>query len=395
MFFYIWKNLWQDKLRFFLSVLGVTLAVILITVIQGFLWGIYKQLAAYPTNSGADFWVAQEGVESLMMTYSVIPGTVKENLLKVSEIEEVTGIYYFPAIFDHADIKAPVTVIGYDTNRELGRPWSIVEGDLLKKFPLVSYLSKRAAEQTRVFHKQLKEGEVIFDKALSELYGLRVGDRVEIMDRDFRIVGFSGDTASWIAAPLFVSREEAARLLGLRSGEFYNFILVRLKPHENADLVKRKIIGRIPDIEVWKTRELIRNDKVLMDDLFLGPILMMTFIAFVIGVLIIGLTIYTTTLQKIREYGILKAIGAGNGRLYTIVLIQTFLISLLGFFFGGAVSVYLDFLTNRQLDTKFMVTVTPSNLTLIFAATLLMSLIASYLPARRVFYIDPSLVFKD
>jgi len=60
-----WQNLIQERTRLALSVLGVALAILLILVLQGFLRGMFRQIAAYLEHSPGSVVVAQDGVVNL------------------------------------------------------------------------------------------------------------------------------------------------------------------------------------------------------------------------------------------------------------------------------------------------------------------------------------------
>ncbi|MBI1885714.1 MAG: FtsX-like permease family protein [Chloroflexi bacterium] len=106
-----------------------------------------------------------------------------------------------------------------------------------------------------------------------------------------------------------------------------------------------------------------------------------------------GLTIYTATVEKAREYGILKAVGFTNRYLYRVVLEQSLVTGLIGFVVGmGLTLVAGPFAQN--LVPQFVILVRWQDLLAVFGVTLLMALFAAYIPVRRLAQIDPVAVFK-
>ncbi|KKK61240.1 hypothetical protein LCGC14_3016300, partial [marine sediment metagenome] len=104
-------------------------------------------------------------------------------------------------------------------------------------------------------------------------------------------------------------------------------------------------------------------------------------------------TIYTATVEKSREYGILKAEGFTNAFLYRVVLEQSLVTSVLGFFIGaGAIVLVAPFA--QDLVPQFVVFVRWQDLLGITGATILMGIIAAFIPVRRIAQIDPVTVFK-
>jgi putative ABC transport system permease protein len=124
------------------------------------------------------------------------------------------------------------------------------------------------------------------------------------------------------------------------------------------------------------------------------PILIVVLIvAFVVGLAVAGLTIYTATVEKSREYGILKAEGFTNPYLYRVVFEQSMVTGVLGFLLGAGVTVLLAPFAQDTVP-QFVVWVRWQDILGIAGATLLMALIAAYIPVRRLTHIDPVTVFK-
>jgi putative ABC transport system permease protein len=112
----------------------------------------------------------------------------------------------------------------------------------------------------------------------------------------------------------------------------------------------------------------------------------------VVGVAITGLTIYNATVEKSREYGILKAIGFTNGYLFRLVLEQSLVTGLLGFIIG----MLATFLATRfvgGLVPQFVTLVRWQDVVLVLIATVFMSTLAALLPLRRLVSVDPVAVF--
>jgi len=119
----------------------------------------------------------------------------------------------------------------------------------------------------------------------------------------------------------------------------------------------------------------------------------MVVIAFIVGVAIIALTVYTATIDKSREYGILKAIGIKDVQLYKVVFFQSLISSILGFIIGVSLSYVTSYIlyTNMGLHSV----ITGQTLVYVFAVVLVMSVIATFVPIRRITQIDPAEVFKS
>ncbi len=122
-------------------------------------------------------------------------------------------------------------------------------------------------------------------------------------------------------------------------------------------------------------------------------LLLILLLAFSVGVAITGLTIYNATVEKAREYGILKAIGFDNRYLFRLVLEQSLVTGLLGFIIGVGLTVLAArFVTN--LVPQFVTVIRWQEILFVLGITLLMSVIAALVPVRRIANVDPVTVFN-
>src|SRR5439155_8747997 len=133
------------------------------------------------------------------------------------------------------------------------------------------------------------------------------------------------------------------------------------------------------------------RDRILSNIL---PILIVVLIvAFVVGLAVAGLTIYTATVEKAREYGILKAVGFANSFLYRTVLEQSLVTGFLGFAIGVGLTLIVGPFASG-LVPQFVLFTRWQDVAFMAGVTLLMSCIAAYIPVRRLAAIEPVAVFK-
>ena len=116
-------------------------------------------------------------------------------------------------------------------------------------------------------------------------------------------------------------------------------------------------------------------------------------IAFAVGIAVIGLTIFTAVIEKSREYGVLKAIGYRNSQLFGIALIQALIAGVIGFALGYALTPLVATLA-KVFEPSFIYELGLREISTVFVVTILMSIIASFLPLHRLLRIDPAKVFK-
>src|SRR3989304_543667 len=111
-----------------------------------------------------------------------------------------------------------------------------------------------------------------------------------------------------------------------------------------------------------------------------------------VGLAVAGLTIYTATVEKSREYGILKAEGFTNRFLYRVVLEQSVVTSLMGFVLGAGATIIVGPLA-QGLVPQFVGLIRWQDILGITGAALLMDVTPAFVPVRRLGPIDPATVF--
>ena len=110
-----------------------------------------------------------------------------------------------------------------------------------------------------------------------------------------------------------------------------------------------------------------------------------------VGVVVVAQTIYAATVDHIREYGTLKAMGATNAYLYRVILEQAALSAVAGYSVGIAIALVAS--RGSQAGTTAIILEWPLAIAL-FALTLVMCLGASVVSINKVTRIDPAMVFK-
>ncbi|MDP2210721.1 MAG: ABC transporter permease, partial [Candidatus Aquicultor sp.] len=350
-----------------LSILAIALAMVLILVIDGFAAGMFEQVTTYYYNIGTDVMVVQSGVEGVLTSMSSLPGSLRDELGDIKDVDEVHEIISIPTIFLRGGEKTPINLIGYHPG-EIGGPWRLAEG------------------------RGVRNGdEVVLDLALAGQNEIKVGDSVSIMGRDFKVSGLSLETASWMSPLVFVGEEAAADML--QAGDIVSVFLVTVKPRTSVNNIEKEIEDRLPQADVFTTDQMARKERSVFEGLLGNVFTLITTVAFGVGILVVGLTVYTSIIERISDYGILKSIGASNASLYVTVLIQSAIITVLGFAVGAFLSVYVGRAIEALLP-QFTVVIGVSTMIRGAVAAVIMAAVAAYTPVRRIASIDPSLVFR-
>jgi len=360
------KTLFEDKPRFAMTALGVALAIMLILLLDGMYVGVVRQITAYLDAVGPDLVVGQKDSRNFLGARSVVPAEDIGAVASTSGVRRAVPVIVQYVVLDLGGRKEFSLMIGFD-RRMGGGPWQMREGRSL-----------------------ISDDEVIFDAVVARRHGTRVGDRILIMGRRLRVAGLSGGTSSWMTGTFFVTYRTAASLLSARENP--SFLLVSLRPDVRVSQVEARI-ERGTGLSATPRSEVDANDVDLYARVLSGPLKLMVAVAFLVGVALVGITSYTATLERTKEYAALKAIGMANVRLYLVVLEQALISSLAGFATGVVLAFAAQWLL-AQYAPQFLVTVRPVAIAALLGTTLVMGSLASLVPARAVARIDPVLAFR-
>jgi len=367
MIYLAYRNLFQSKTRLILSLGGVALSIMLIIFLNGFLNGIYEQVTAYLDHTPTDWIVAQEGVSNLLGATSLLPVGTEGLAQEVPGIDSVIPIVAQYIILDIHDEKVVGYMVGYDPDLG-GGPWSMAEGRPPKTV-----------------------NEIVLDRVMAADHGLAVSDTITILDKEFNIVGLSKDTSSWMANFLFLTKDAVDNLLLAPNAT--SFLLVTAPEGANPARIEQQLREHLPDVEIVTSEEARQNDLDLLVKIFSVPLQMMVSIAFTVGTAVLGLIIYTATISRAREYGVLKAVGITNAKLAGLVLIQALFISILGvglgFVLAQAASSWI-----MAAYPKFLISISPNNVLPTIGAGIAMGLLSAFLPARYLGQLDPAQIFR-
>jgi putative ABC transport system permease protein len=211
-----------------------------------------------------------------------------------------------------------------------------------------------------------------------------------VLGKDFTIVGLSSGTTSWMTS-FFFMRKDAAEDLLLAPGAT-SYLLVTTSKDANPDDILKKL-SNLSGINALTKSEMAANDLKLFARVFSAPLKLMVGIAFLVGTMIVGLVIYTITVERQREYGVIKAIGGANRILYQVVLTQALVAALL----GTLVGVLLAYAISQWIMSarpQFLISFDPYDVGSALLAGLLMALVAALFPARMVAGLAPAEVFR-
>ncbi len=382
------KNLFAEKTRLAISVGGVALSVLLITLLLSLYRGWDEKVGGFVENSDIDVWIASKGAKDFLAAASLLPiddpqlQGVRDSLDNDPNVEAWSPLIVRQMEGVKVEIRKAggekvgkamnLQFIGYDLETGLGGPIEIIDG-----------------------HGDPGFSEVVVDEALRKRYGVDVGDIVRAGGKDWNVIGVSSGGDFVATQTVFVNHDEARSALGMEDQT--TFIVLDTKDGIDLNQYREDFQTSNPLIAervvIYTRSEFATNtrDRILSNVL---PILLVVLLlAFIVGLAVAGLTIYTATVEKQREYGILKAVGFKNSYLFRTVLEQSLVTGFLGFTIGVGITLLISPFAS-DLVPQFVTYTRITDLLFVAGATLLMSAVAAYIPVRRLASIDPVAVFK-
>jgi putative ABC transport system permease protein len=239
-----------------------------------------------------------------------------------------------------------------------------------------------------------REMTVILDESSWDTLGhLQIGDKIEIGDQEVKIVGFCQGAVWMLGMPyVYTSIETSQRLLNWENNT--SAVLLQAKPGAEMDEITERITRLDKGVQALTRQEAHAKfrDAWLVGTPAGFMSAAMVALGFLVGLTMVGITLYTATVERLREFGVLKAIGATNRDVYAIVLQQAFILTLLGYLLGVGGGLGLGWVYEHNAGMSFSLPSIALAITLL--VVLGMSATAAIFAIRKVARIDPMLVFK-
>lgn len=362
------QNLLSEKVGFLISVAGIALSVFLISFLLSLFRGWDEGVGRFVERVDANVWVAREGTSDFLNAASILPTNMGRDLGREDGVSGAFPLIVRPMNIEVKDKETGTHLVGYDPETGVGGPYKHESGADVPG-----------------------DDEVIIDTAFGKQNGVGIGDTIEATGRTLDIVGTSSGGDFVFSQTMFVSLDTARDMLGM--DDWNTFYLLQLDDNADVDTVVAAVEQDFDATSAFSSDEFAQatRDRIMKSVI---PILIVVLIlAFVVGVAITGLTIYNSTVEKAREYGILKAIGFTNRYLFRLVMEQSVATCLLGFIVGAGGTVIATRFVG-DLVPQFVTLLRWQDIALVLLTTLIMSVIAAVLPVRRIANVDPVAVFS-
>jgi putative ABC transport system permease protein len=218
------------------------------------------------------------------------------------------------------------------------------------------------------------------------------GAEREITGARARVAALSSGIRSFTTSPYVWTNLDSARVYSRLGPDDLTYVLVKAAPGVSpTELAER--LGRLPNVDAYTKPQLSQRTRDYWSSRTgVGAGFLTTaIIGVVVGIVVVGQILYSGTLEHLKEYGTLKAMGAANSEIVRIILYQALLSALVGFVLGGGLALVMR--RAMHAANLEMALSTP-----LYAATALltagMCCLAALLSITKVLRLDPASVFK-
>jgi len=369
-----YKLLVNDKGKFVALLMGITFSVFLMIQMTSMFSGIMKKASSTVTNTGARVWVMDRSVTNV-----ISPVPMPDYVL--DDVRSIEGVRYAVPLYSGAGLVRlksgayqPVTVIGLDDTSLFGRP-ELVSGKIEDVYADNGFV-------------------VVKDEEFGKLESPAIGTEFELNDNRGVIVGIAKVPASGLFGmpTLYTTFSRATQYVPSMR---YTMSFVLVEPRSDADVPHiREEVAKLGYDTVTEQGFIDRITHWYVLHTGMGTnLLVMTTIAFVVGLSISGQTFYTFVLENLSKFGALKAIGAKARELVAMIFFQAGMVGVAGYGLGVGLCAGLIALAKLRMPDYASI-VTYGNLLLALGMVLVISAASGYIAVRKVLKIDPYDIFR-
>ena len=222
-----------------------------------------------------------------------------------------------------------------------------------------------------------------------------LGRTIELNDRRVTLVGISDASAPFLSLPIMHARYSEALQFQGRERKQLSFVLAKpvngISPEELCRRIESAtaLRARTSDQFRWDCiRYYLKNTGIPVN---FGITI---FIALVVGTVVAGQTFYLFTIDNLRQFGTLKAIGVANRTLVWMILLQAFMAASIGFSIGTGMEVTFVEIFLQKIATRGLILLWQS-VAISAGCILFVVIIASLLSIRRVLRLEAATVFRS
>jgi len=386
------KNLSKRKLRSWLTIIGIVISIAVIFILISLSLGLREAINEQFQMLGADkLFILPKGMAGGPGSGGAASLTTND----VNAIEKVPGVKDFSyatvgnAQVDFSKQKKYFSIIGLPLDK-----FQLYIDSVNLKMDEGKFLQKGESGEVMLGYNYKYNN--IFDKPIT------TGNKILINGQEFKVSGIVGQ----IGNPsddenIYISMDDFKTLFN--SGDRVDEIIVQVDNENNIQeisdrindklLKERGVTEKTKDFYISTPEELLSSFDSILNIITVFLVGVAT-ISLLVGAIGIANTMYTSVIERTREIGTMKAVGAKNSDVLFIFLFESGFLGLI----GGIIGVVLGFLISKgiefiavtQLDTTLLKAAVPAYLVLgCLAFAFLIGAISGTFPAFRASKLKP------
>ncbi len=221
---------------------------------------------------------------------------------------------------------------------------------------------------------------------------VELGTRVEINGKE-AFIRLQTKNARGFGGSFFYTTLSKARYFGNFPDTKVSAIAVKVKKGFDVQRVVANINDKFYGIKAWEAEELRKSTVsfITISSNIGTSIGSLVVFAIISGFFIIGLTLYSSALDRIKDYGTLKAIGATNGYVRNLILVQAFIFALIGF---SLAFLLLNAFKNGVANAGLIIHYSSVEILGLFIITVFISVGGSFFAIKKINNVEPASVFR-
>jgi putative ABC transport system permease protein len=377
------KMLVGDRGKYIAIILGIVFASMLMTQQMAVFVGLMARTFSFVSDLGQpDIWVMDPKVQYI----DDIKPLQDTELYRVRGVEGVQ--WAVPLYKGIMKARLPdgtfqtCNVIGIDDATLIGGPPIMVQGKLEDLRQSQGIIVDDVGAQGKLA-KHLPDGRTI---------PLQIGDTLELNDNRAIVVGICKVTRTFQSQPVIYTTYSRATTFAPRERKLLSFILAKAQPGQDqqqlCDRIQR-VTGlgahRRDDFKWLTVMYFMKNTGIPIN---IGVGVMMSFL---VGTAIAGLTFYNFTMENLKHFGTLKAMGASNGMLLRMIILQSILVGSVGYGLGVGAAALFGY-ASQHTEVAFLLLW--QALAISAGAVVIICVLAAVISIRQVMKLEPAIVFK-
>jgi putative ABC transport system permease protein len=366
------RNLFQDRLRFIATIIGIVFSIVLVSIQLGLFLGFQRMVTTMIDHAPADLWIVSLGTKCFEDPSLMDKHDQTKALSVPGVVDAVPLIIGFTEWSVPQGGTTPVFIVG--TSPSGLRPWHVIEGN-----PDDLWSGRAVAVDQSYFGRLGLKG---------------IGQSTTIRDHTVDVKLITKGIRSFTTTPyVFAPLESAQTYMGVPHTDI-SYLLLRLSPGANVAAVRKQITTKLNKVEVLTTAEFRDRSRSFWlfstgagAALFGGALL-----GAIVGTVIIAQTLYSSTKDHLTEFATLRAIGSSGMYIHKVIIWQALLSAIVGF----SIAALVDWGVLRMtVDSALPIVLTPLLMAGLFLLTVLMCVISAIAAIVQVMRIDPARVFKQ